>query len=60
MRNLMVMETILGAILVVVGIITSAGTTPGLSCDASNIVGVILVCFGLLFLMSGAKGLLSK
>lgn len=60
MRNLMVMETILGAILVVVGIITSAGTSPGLSYDAGNIVGAILVCFGLLFIVDGAKGLLSK
>lgn len=51
-------EIILGAILVVAGIISTGD--PGLSYDAANIVGAILLCFGLLFVMSGVKGLLSR
>lgn len=55
-----IVEIILGAILVVMGIESAGGTFPGLSYDAANIVGAILWCFGLLFVVSGLKGLLSK
>ena len=50
----------MGAILFMVGIANAGGTHPGLSYGAGNIVSAILVCFGLLFIVDGVKGLLSR